>query len=63
MRRVHIGPPVSPCTLLALVRSCIPNGAPVREDQLRAYLPDIDACLEEMHLAATRRYEEEREAA
>lgn len=63
MRRIHVGPPVSPCTLLGLLRSCIPDGAPVREDELRSYLPDVDACLNEMRRADARRYEDEREAA
>lgn len=52
-------PVMDPCAVLACVRLCIPNDAPTRDEDLRLWLPEIDATLAETKRANSRRCEGE----
>lgn len=63
MRRPRLIPTMHPCSLIALVRRCIPDDGPVHEHELRKLTREMDAVAEEVRRADARRYEDEREAA
>ena len=56
-RTANLDSPINPCMLLACIRQLIPDDGPTRDEELREFLPKIDAILAEVRLANARRYE------
>jgi hypothetical protein len=63
MRRPRLVPSMYPCTLIQLVRQCVPDDGPIREAELRKLTREMDAVAAEVTRADARRYDDEREAA
>ena len=56
MKRSPSVPTIDPCTLVALIRGCIPDDGPIKDTELRRLTHEMDAVNAEVRQAETRRY-------